>query len=147
MLLLVVTLLVMFLFIGVTGVIVATAYHTGSKAAARMTRMEVRHEDFTDRVLMQLSAERMPVRRFGATICWLTFTEWIPISERFKVAVADPIAGSQLLKLTVTVTNRFDLNTANEQRFYEPDFFAGRILSVFAADGSLIPPTVRHHTF
>lgn len=53
-LLLVVTLLVMFLLIGVTGVIVATAYHTGSKAAARMTRTEVRHEDFTDRILLQL---------------------------------------------------------------------------------------------
>jgi hypothetical protein len=53
-LLLVVTLLVMFLLIAVTGVIVSAAYHSGSKAAARMTRAEVRHEDFTDRVLMQL---------------------------------------------------------------------------------------------
>lgn len=53
-LLLVVTLLVMFLLIGVTGVIVAASFHNSAKSASKMVRQEVRHEDFSDRVIMQL---------------------------------------------------------------------------------------------
>ena len=148
-LLLVVTLLVMFLLIGVTGVIVATAFLNSSKAASGVKGREVRNEDFSDRVVMQLlrgSDQRSAM--FGHDLLGDLYGNDSYLGT-IQTAVPDPLLTStnpndnSVLLLTVTITNRFDWNTPNDQRFFEPDFFAGRLLSIFAADGSLIEPTVR----
>jgi hypothetical protein len=149
-LLLVVTLLVMFLLIGITGVIVSSAFYSSSKAGAGQTRAEVRNEDFMDRVVMQLL--RGPDQRsalWGHDLLgdlygidsYLGTIQSAALDP--QTTTAGPNSVSPLLKLTVTITNRFDFQTPNSERFFEPDFFAGRLFSVFAADGSLVEPTVR----
>lgn len=152
-LLLVVTLLVMFLLIGVTGVIVATAYHTGAKAASNQVLREVKSADFSDRVVMQLLrgadqrsalfghdllADLYGVDSYIGTVQAVALDPQTTVLPPTTVKPMSPI-----LKLTVTITNRFDNQTLNTQRFFEPDFFAGRLFTFVATDGSLKVPTVR----
>jgi hypothetical protein len=124
-LLLVVTLLVMFLLIGVTGVIVATSFLNSSKAASGSTRREVRNEDFSDRVVMQLlrGADRRSAI-WGHDLLGDLYGVDSYLGT-IQTAVADPLLtatrpnDNSILLLTVTVTNRFDWNTPNDQRFFE----------------------------
>lgn len=142
-LLLVVTLLVMFLLIGVTGVIVATAFHTSARASSGASRREIRYEDFSDRVMMQVLRGADPRSAIWGHDLLADLYGVDNYFGTIQVAAADAQLDRQFLVLTVTITNRFDLNSPNDQVFYEPDFFVGRLFSIFAPDGSLVEPTVR----